>query len=144
MAETPRRHSTRVSLDLGGARAAESKHATTDDLARSLARQLAQTSMNPAALKPVDLAETVVHIMHTVEASRKMSGPQKKAVVCKTVKMLVDQVENENNRNLLVAATNYIVPSVVDMIASAAKGQFKINLPAAVEEVDKCCWNRCL
>lgn len=146
----PRKHS-RVSFNQSAPQRAptEIKQARlpqgVDDIVDRFYKQLKETSLDPSQIKPDDIIDVVVHIMHAVEGvgakGLGLSGPQKKQVVTKTALRLVGDIENVNHQLLLKAVVQFVVPSIIDTVVSASKGQLNIN--SVVEAVKQtrtfCC-----
>lgn len=92
----------------------------------------------------LNLVPIVAKIMELVEGLPKMAGPQKKALAVMAVQRLLGEVpEDAPGRDLVVPVVSMLLPSVVDGLVAAAKGQ--LSFGAAAASTKKCCtsWFPC-
>ena len=96
------------------------------------------------AAKRISVANVTIMLtmaMVEVEKVATLTGPQKKELVIHVVSRLVDEIPAEQeDKAAITAAVALFMPSIIDAIVAASKGQFGLNAGAdAGGTPAKCC-----
>lgn len=116
---------------------------SAEDVANGVYSQLRRAFGPAATITPANAMTLVIEAMELCEQIRGLAGPKRKKVATEVVfRMLEDIPADTEGREVTVAAVKLLLPSVIDAIVSAAKGQVQIAKAAAATK--KCCRNACL
>ena len=83
--------------------------------------------------KASDLIHLATVGMEIAETYVGLSGPQKRDLVVRLVERLIQDYAPEESQELLLSSTQLLLPSIIDQIVAASKGQLGLNLDQLIK-----------
>jgi hypothetical protein len=100
-------------------------------------------------VKPSNIMIMLTRAMSVVDRVKGLSGPEKKEVVVHLVRRLLDEIPGDSEeKGLLRAAVELILPPLIDTLVAASRGKLDLNSDGAVTagevaRVSAGCWKMC-
>lgn len=87
-----------------------------------------------------NIVTILISLMQIVEKYQDVSGIQKKAIILKALKLVInDQVTNEEEAKALNLLVEVTLPTVIDTLVSVDKKEIQIKIKKGCSKLLKCC-----
>ena len=102
------------------------------------------------AVNASNVINLIMFVMVLVENQKNLTGYQKKGIVVYLVELFIEEISGDKEDKLaLQSAVQLLLPSIVDTIITATRGQFDLNkdgivTPDEIAEVSANCWSACI